>query len=378
MQQETQVQVSGGAEAVRAGGANAPSHAGTAGTAARLRQAKRAYSVRRVALADADRLLAERRPRPGDLLLARVMQLGMHQHLESSDGRRQRLWPGDEIIVAYGERYAPDQFEAVVPDDLLGCHLVAGGGIAARVLTRHAGVKPATQIQPIGLLGHARGVLNLRDASLGHAARGRSALTLAVVGSSMNAGKTTTAAHLIAGLRRAGLRVGAAKVTGTGAGGDRWLMQDAGAALTLDFTDMGYASTAGLEPADVERILVSLCGHVASSGVDCTVLEVADGLLQRETSALVQSSLFARHVDAVIFAAPDALSAIAGTNWLRQRQLPLVAISGLLTASPLASREAAAMLDLPIHTIEQLATPEVLRQLLPRVTQLVERAQRLA
>ena len=43
---------------------------------------------------------------------------------------------------------------------------------------------------------------------------------LIVAGTAMNAGKTTAAARLIKGLQRAGLRVGAAKVTGTGAGGD--------------------------------------------------------------------------------------------------------------------------------------------------------------
>ena len=59
----------------------------------------------------------------------------------------------------------------------------------------------------------------------------------------MNSGKTTTAAHLIKGLVQAGLKVGAAKLTGTGAVGDIWLMQDAGANLVLDFTDTGFPST---------------------------------------------------------------------------------------------------------------------------------------
>lgn len=340
----------------------------------RIRRAKSAYSVRRVPLDAADLRLRSGRPRAGDLVLARVTQLGMHQHLESADGRRQRLWPGDEIIVAYGQRYAPDQFEAVIPDDLSPCHLVAGGGVAARVLTRHTSVKPATQIVPMGLLANALGVLNVRQASLGPATHGRPPLTVAVLGSSMNAGKTTTAAHVIVGLRRAGLRVGAAKVTGTGAGGDRWLMQDAGAALTLDFTDMGYASTAGLPPEAVERILTDLGGHVASTGVDCAVIEVADGVLQRETSALVQSHLFAKYVDAVIFAAPDALSAIAGVAWLEQRALPVVAVSGVLTASPLATREAGAALRVPTYTADDLATPQVLIQALPKAKELVERA----
>ncbi len=345
----------------------------------RVAQAKKAYTVRRVALTRSEGLrLAQASPRSGDLVLARVAQLGMHQHLESADGRRQRLWPGDEIVVAYGRRYAPDQFEAVIPDDLSACHLVAGGGVAARVLSRHASVRPATQIEPIGLLADSLGVLNLRRSALGASAGGRAPLMVAVLGSSMNAGKTTTAAHVIAGLRRAGLRVGAAKVTGTGAGGDRWLMHDAGAAVVLDFTDMGYASTAGLELPALERLFIELSGHVASAGVDCTVIEVADGLLQRETAALVCSHVFAKYVDAVVFAAPDALSAIAGVSWLQQRALPVVAVSGVLTASPLATREAASALRLSLHTADELATPGVLAGLLPRVPELVEHAGRAA
>ncbi|OIQ85181.1 hypothetical protein GALL_329730 [mine drainage metagenome] len=346
------------------------------GTADRIARAKRAYSVRRACLEPQDGLsLVGAIPQAGDLVLARVTQLGMHQHLESADGRRQRLWPGDEIVVAYGRRYAPDQFEATVPDDLAPCQLVAGGGVAARVLSRHASVKPATQIEPLGLLADARGVLNLQRSALG-AARGRAPLTVAVLGSSMNAGKTTTAAHVIAGLKRAGLRVGAAKVTGTGAGGDRWLMQDAGASLVLDFTDMGYASTAGLAPQAIEQILLDLSGHLASTAVDCAVIEVADGILQRETAALVRSHLFAKYVDAVIFAAPDALGAIAGATWLEQAGLPLAAVSGVLTASPLAMREASAALKVPACTVDDLATPEVLCGIVPKVAELAALAQR--
>lgn len=337
---------------------------------ARIRSAKVAYSVRRVNLGDASGLLLDARPESGDLVLARIANLGQHQHLESAEGRRCRLWPGDEIVVAYGARYAPDQFEAFVPDDLSPCHLVAGGGIAARVASHHAGMKSATRIEPIGLLANAAGVINLRSAALGNPQPVRPAFTIAVLGTSMNAGKTTTAASLIVGLRRMGCRVGAAKVTGTGSGGDRWLMADAGASPVLDFTDAGYATTAATPVAALEDILTLLAGHVASTGVECLVLEVADGLLQSETSALVQSRRFAKTVDAIVFAAPDAMSAVAGSAWLRQRQLPIAAVSGVLTASPLATREAAEAIDLPVLTQFELNDPQTLRTLFPVLARL--------
>ncbi|MDP4360731.1 DUF1611 domain-containing protein, partial [Escherichia coli] len=63
------------------------------------------------------------------------------------------------------------------------------------------------------------------------------------LGTSMNAGKTLTSTSLVRGFKRAGLQVAALKITGTGAGGDMWIVRDAGADVALDFTDAGFAST---------------------------------------------------------------------------------------------------------------------------------------
>src|SRR5256885_11980152 len=62
----------------------------------RVRLAKSGYSVRRVDLSDVSEVVTDVRPKAGDLVLARVKRLGQHQHLEFVNGRRSRLWPGDE------------------------------------------------------------------------------------------------------------------------------------------------------------------------------------------------------------------------------------------------------------------------------------------
>ncbi|MGC5614978.1 hypothetical protein [Georgenia sp. Z1491] len=41
----------------------------------------------------------------------------------------------------------------------------------------------------------------------------------------------------------------------------------------------------------------------------------------------------------MVFAARDALGAVAGVRWLADADLPLLAVSGLLTSAPLAVRE---------------------------------------
>jgi len=335
--------------------------------ASRVAGAKGSYSVRRVPADAIQSIESQGRPMAGDLLLARVERLGQHKHLEDRAGRRAVLWPGDEIIVAYGNRYAPDQFEALVPDDLDPCHLVASGGIASRVISRHANMRLATLIEPIGLLADGRGKrINLRDWRLPALPQpGARPYTIAVLGASMNAGKTTVCTGLIRGLRRRGLRVGAAKITGTGSGNDRWAMVDAGATPVLDFTDAGHATTFGLSGPQTDQTLTTLTGQLAAAGVEASVLEIADGLLQRETAALVSSGALARAVDAVVFAGNGAMSAIAGVDILRRAGLSVMAVSGVMTMSPLASREAAQATGLPVLGLDELAAGRWYADLVP-------------
>lgn len=332
---------------------------------ARIENAKRAFSTRRVEFPAQLRLLRTARPEAGDLLLARVEALGQHQKLESPHGRRAQLYEGDEIIVAFGNRYAPDQFEAVVPEDLGPCDLVAGGGLAGKVLSRHGKIKRATRLQPIGLIADRFGsAINLAQFGMPHRPlRESRPQVIAVAGTSMNAGKTTAAAGLIHGLARAGLKVAASKVTGTGSGGDLWSMLDAGAGEVLDFTDMGHASTAGLAPEQIERTALSLIAHSSAAGPDVVVVEIADGLLQSETAALLASPTFRAAIDGVLFAAGDALGAVGGVERLAALGHHVVGLSGLISISPLASREAAQALGAPVLLLEQLRDPVLAPQL---------------
>lgn len=322
---------------------------------AMLTTAKRAFTTRRVD-ADAMRTLltGDHQPRAGDLVLARVQAIGQHKRVQLSTGRPADLFENDTVMVAFGNRYAPDQFEAEVPPNLDACHLAAAGGLAAQVLSRHGAMAPPTVLQPLGLIGDGWGrPLNLRDFALPVIAGQVTVPVLAVVGTCMNSGKTTAAAHLIHVLHQAGHRVGAAKVTGTGAPGDVSLMADAGAAAVLDFTDAGHASTYRVELPELEAILSTLIGHLQTQAVSVIVIEVADGLYQK-TAQLLESECFRASVSGVLMAAQDSLGAAAGVGWLRERRLPVLGVTGLLTRSLLASREAADATRLPVYSLADL------------------------
>lgn len=323
-----------------------------------LAMAKRAFSTRRVRDEDMRTIVTGSiRPRTGDLVLARVDRILYQTRLELVSGRKAGLIEGDTIIVAYGDRYATDQFESEVPLDLGPTNLVATGGVASKMLSRNSAVRGATEITPIGLIGDANGQpLNLYQFRLPERPqpvdRPR---TIAVLGTSMNSGKTTTVRSLVVGLSRAGYKVGTAKVTGTGSGGDFWAMHDAGAAVAVDFTDAGYSATYKVSLPELEDIMDHLTAHLAHEGVDVILLEIADGIFQEQNIDLIQSYRFQQMIDGVFFASGEALGAALGVCKLQMLGFDVIGLSGKLTASELLIREAKGVCETPIYRKSELS-----------------------
>lgn len=338
-------------------------------TAFQLDTAKRAFTTRCVSdeVIAASHIDDSRGPAAGDLVLCEVLSIGQHKTLHSVGGRRQTLFPGDRIILAYGDRYAPDQFEACIPEDLDACDMVAAGGLAGRVRASHGNMATPTRLQPVGLLVDTQGrTVNTRRYGIDALAAGGNERppVIAVFGTSMNSGKTTTAVDLIRGLRASGKHVGAAKVSGTGAATDIYGFRDAGASIALDFTDAGHGSTYQLERAELLRVFRALVGSVAATDVDVIVIEVADGLYQRETAMLIDAPEFREAVDLVAFSAQDGAGAVQGAHHLQAAGLPVVVLSGVFTSSMLAMREAGAHTDVPVVPTAELATPDAATKVL--------------
>lgn len=290
-------------------------------------------------------------PQVGDVMLARVVTINNHKRVETPDSRKAILFEGAVLMLAYGHRYAADQFLAHVPENLDTCHLVAAGGIAGQVTERHARIGAPTIIEPLGLLSDEAGVVNLRDFAAyrndppaAAPARTDRPEVIAVLGTSMNSGKSTTMACLANGLMKSGLRVASGKVTGTGAGNDRMIYHDAGSAEVVDFTDYGYPTTFKLDMAAIRDLSINMVVDLAAKNVDVILVEIADGIYQTETYQLLRDANFQAVVDQVVFSASDALGARTGVQELLSAGLPVAAASGVMTSSPLATNEAGMVL----------------------------------
>ncbi len=133
-------------------------------------------------------------------------------------------------------------------------------------------------------------------------------------------------------------------------------MRDAGASLVFDFVDGGHASTYLCSIKDLTTLFETLLTHAAAQGIQHVLVEIADGLLQRETAALLGHRQFIGAVDAWLLAASDPLGVAGALGVMRRAGIEPVAVSGLLTCSPLAMREAEAATGLRCITAEALMT----------------------
>ncbi|WP_119167526.1 DUF1611 domain-containing protein [Algihabitans albus] len=326
---------------------------------ASLAGAKWAFSTRRVQQSDIvginDRI---EEARSGDLVLGRVEQIGSHKRLQLTSGRGSELYPDDLVVVACGDRYAPDQFEGIARLNRQSSDLLASGGVLGQMRQKNGRIGQPTSVVPIGLLTDANGqIVNLSSYAEASARPSRRPTTIGLVGASMNSGKTTAAAALANGLRRAGHRVGVIKITGTAAFGDYNAYIDSGAHFVCDFVDAGMVSTYRQPVKQIETALELLLGLAGQAHCDVVIVEFADGILQSETAALLRSDYVRSEVPSFLFAVPDALSAVGGSTTLSEIGIEPLAITGVVSQSPLASAEAEAMTGLPIWTRDALCDP---------------------
>ncbi len=279
---------------------------------------------------------------PGALVLCRVVSIGKHRDLEAQAGRRMAIFAGDVFVGVLGDRYATDQFEGIGRVTGPLGHILGIGGVLGEVVSMNNRMSEPTIVEYLGRLADADGQpLHLTQfQSLPSQPMTRpAATTILSLGASMNSGKTTTAAQMIRSLTVAGHRVAAAKVTGTACLKDPNLLFDAGAVSVLDFTHAGWPSTANLDLAQLLSITGRIRASLQAHDPEFVIIEIADGILQRETAMMLADPEFRASIDAVTFAGPDALSVDSGVRRLREYGFPVLATAGIVANGQLGINE---------------------------------------
>jgi hypothetical protein len=301
-------------------------------------------------------------PKDGDVAIFEVLMLGKHTTVQSDSKRIVSIFEGDTIMAAFANRYATSQFEGYVPEqptevvDILG----AGGAIGI-VKSKNASFE---DIEPtkIRLIGYATGTDgNVINSKFYHTNKIRfngtvpnNAKVILSVGSSMDSGKTTSAAFLARGLKTTGKKVAFIKLTGTSYTKDKDYVYDCGADITVDFTDGGFPSTYMCSKEEIMDLYQTLLNMISPENPEYIVMEIADGLLQRETDFLLKDKSFMNTIHSVIFSCGDSLGVFYGLHWLATAGIIPAVICGRFTMSPLLINEVKAKCDVPVLDIHEL------------------------
>lgn len=306
-------------------------------TALNLSDAKWGWACRKLSASQTYRVAPGAAGQVGDVIVAEVREIRNHTRLMTTDSGRVRMYEGDLIVGVLGHRYATDAFEGYGVIENESVDLLTNAGMVGQVSRRNSAVRAPTRLKVLGGLVDASGQqVNLIE--LGFTPRVPENMernVVLVLGTGMNAGKTTSATKLIRGLIHEGKRVAALKVTGSVSPNDRSELEATGAVFVRDFSDYGFPSTFLQSAPRLQRLFHTMVEDACDADVDVVVVELADGVLQQETEALLADPTIQERTGGAVLAAPCALSALMGCQLIRSAGINVIAVTGRITNAPL-------------------------------------------
>jgi hypothetical protein len=244
--------------------------------------------------------------------------------IELGNGRMIEVTEGDHIVGAFGQRCAT--LEAVgdwraIGDDLQMEALTSAGLFGK--LTSKSAFLPA--LLPLTYRGHvlvAGKKTAMRDFVPLLPDRPFTLPVVLIVGTSMSAGKTSSARIIVRLLKEAGLKVIGAKLTGAGRYRDILSVRDAGADWIFDFVDAGLPST--VCPEDEYRTaLRHLLSRMMEVGANVVVAEAGASPLEPYNGATAIAEI-EKNVRCTLLCASDPYG-VVGVSTAFKRQPNLVA-----------------------------------------------------
>lgn len=201
--------------------------------------------------------------------------------IELSSGRMVEAVEGDLVVGAFGVRYATLEavggWQGIGRDQMM--EALTGAGLFGRSTSRSILLPSLLSLAYKGHVVLSGKKAAMRDYVPAVPEREFGIPVVLLVGTSMSAGKTTSAKVIVRLLREAGLRVIGAKLTGAGRYQDVLAMQDAGAEHIFDFVDAGLPSTVAPE-GEYRRALRNLLSQMAAVEADVLVAEAGASPLE--------------------------------------------------------------------------------------------------
>lgn len=295
----------------------------------------------------------------GVLLAVRVLNhKSRYNQLELTSGRMATVNQGDIVVGALGHRKALLGYSGHLPESLgVGStvQILNIGGVLGICDSANPGVGPPFDCEVLGTVLHfpylaerigvpARAGAERFDP--GTVLETRGVPVVALAGTCMDSGKTAAACAIVGRLRHLGLRVAACKATGVSLRRDILAMEDAGAAETMIFSDLGVVTTTADNGPALTRSLLS---RLATRQPDVIVVELGDGLLgEYGVEAILTDPVIRGAFTAVVLCANDPVAAWGGCRILREQYgLEPAVVTGPATDNAVGINQITARMSVP-------------------------------
>ncbi len=259
----------------------------------------------------------------GDLVLCAVRSAtGAYDQVEDWDGNLIKVSQKDLIVGVLSNRESSRFLVGHVPESGIEIGygtkldlLARGGNIGiCDSFPEHIGAP--LKLTALGVLQHEGDNANISANAVKADSNVANVPMIIVIGTSAECGKTTVSSGMIGNLiQRHGIKVAAAKISGTGRLGDTLRMYDAGGAPAIDFVDAGLPSTY-TSSAAVVRGAKNVIGFIEKSRPDLTIAEFGGDVIWGGVPAVLEDSQVCSRVIAAVVCSDNATAAYGSVKYL--------------------------------------------------------------
>ena len=219
----------------------------------------------------------------GDYVVCKILDPGSNNilTLELTTGRMRGIIGGEAIVGALGERHATLEATGTwreVGDDLK-MHVLTAAGLLGKLTSKSVFIPNMMEVVYMGHVMRYGNKVRMQDFVVPTPIVPFKTPVVLFTGTSMSAGKTTSARIVTNLFVQANYRVVGAKLAGAGRFKDILAIKDVGADAVMDFVDVGLPSSIFPRIPYKERIEL-LLSHIEKFKADIAIIEIGASPLE--------------------------------------------------------------------------------------------------
>ena len=242
----------------------------------------------------------------GDYVICEIITQGSTNFkLELQNGRMRGVMGGESLVGALGERHATLEatgtWKATEDDEIL--HVLTAAGLLGKLTSKSIYIHEMMKVRYIGHAFRNDKKLTMEDFVKPVKYVDFKTPVVLFVGTSMSAGKTTSARIVTNIFKKEGLKVVGAKLTGAGRFKDVLAIKDVGADAVYDFVDAGLPSSICDKNTYLNKVKY-LKNKIALVDADVAVVEIGASPLEPYNGDLAIEAI-RENIKCIILSASD-------------------------------------------------------------------------